>query len=513
MPLGRVRVLEDRSLRLERITLQDQGRYVCEADNVAGSLTASATLTVLSMPVFKAKPVAQTVESGQKVSFQCSAHGNPAPFTFWSLEGSRELIFPGAPAGNYEAFASVDGYATLILKNSQVSNNVSSHVLNCMKFTMEMFQVVNSGAVIICSAVNAAGSVSARTRLTVVSKEDRPPPVIIHGPVNQTLPIGSVATLSCQASGIPVPIISWYKEDQFLRRSHKVKLTDSQKLEIFDLHKNDSGIYTCVASSKDGKATWSGHLLVENPKNPNINFFKAPEVAMLPGPPSRPHALNQSESSVTIAWAQNNKIGSSSLLGYQIELFGKEKGVVPTWTVVARKVTKQTFTQHLLTPGIAYVFLIRAENSHGLGPPSQISEPIFVGTDSILNWGSPVVTELSEARAALLSGTVVELTEAVPVFPTAVRIVWEILDAQWVEGIYIYYVQQDGASEKTNRNYGMLTVLHTGGISTFTVSGLAKWTRYEFFIVPFYKAAEGAPSNSRTVQTLEDGKHNHALII
>lgn len=121
MPLGRVRVLEDRSLRLERITLQDQGRYVCEVDNQAGALTASATLTVNASPIFKAKPLAQTVEAGQKVSFQCSVHGNPTPFLFWSIEGSRELIFPGAPSGNFEAFASVDGYATLILKNSQVN--------------------------------------------------------------------------------------------------------------------------------------------------------------------------------------------------------------------------------------------------------------------------------------------------------------------------------------------------------------------------------------------------------
>ncbi|KAG5894271.1 hypothetical protein JTB14_028125 [Gonioctena quinquepunctata] len=36
MPLGRVRVLEDRTLRLEQITLLDQGRYFCDADNFAG---------------------------------------------------------------------------------------------------------------------------------------------------------------------------------------------------------------------------------------------------------------------------------------------------------------------------------------------------------------------------------------------------------------------------------------------------------------------------------------------
>lgn len=51
----------------------------------------------------------------------------------------------------------------------------------------------------------------------------------------------------------------------------------------------------------------------------------------------------------------------------------------------------------------------------------------------------------------------------------------------------------------------MLTVLHAGDASGFQVSGLAKYTRYEFFLVPFYKTVDGRPSNSRTVRTLEDG--------
>lgn len=486
MPLGRVQVLEDRTLRLERITLSDQGRYTCEADNPAGSLTASATLTVYAPPTFSTRPLAQTVEIGQDVSFHCNAHGSPKPFIFWSFEGDRSLIFSGTSSTNYEAFNSQEGHSTLLFKNAQLQN---------------------SGTVIICSVVNAAGSASTRTRLTITSKEDRPPPVIIRGPVNQTLPINSVATLSCEATGNPKPMISWYKEGIPVIASEKVEMHKNGGLEISNLEKDDSGVYTCVASSKGGKATWTGHLRVENPKNPNINFFKAPEPVMLPGPPSRPHALNQSEGSVTITWGQNNKIGSSSLLGYQIEIFGREEGVIPSWTIVGRRIVGPTFTQHLLTAGVPYTFLIRAENSHGLGPPSQLSEPVLVGADNAQNWGNPEVTVLSEARASLVSGKIVQLTEALPVLSTAIKLTWEILDAQYVEGLYIYYVSLDSAPDLP-RSYSMLTVLHTGGSSGFTVNNLAKWSRYEFFLVPFFKTVEGQPSNSRIVRTLEDGKDN-----
>lgn len=495
MPLGRVRVLEDRTLRLEQVTLLDQGRYTCDADNFAGAVSASSLLTVHAPPTFTTRPLAQTVEVGQEVSFHCSITGNPKPFVFWSFEGDRALVYAGSPLGNFEAFTSSEGHSTLILKDAQVQN---------------------SGTVVICSAINVAGSISTRTRLTVTSKEDRPPPVIIRGPSNQTLPIDSVAYLTCEASGNPKPVISWYKEGVPVTSTPRVNMTNSGRIEILKLQKDDSGPYTCVASSRGGKATWTGHLLVENPKNPNINFFKAPEPIMLPGPPSRPHALNQSEGSVTIAWGQNNKIGSSSLLGYQIELFGREEGVTPTWTIVARRIPGPTYTQHLLSPDVPYTFLVRAENAHGLGPPSQLSEPTIVGPDSTQNWGNPEVTVLSEARANLVTtNDIVKLSEAIPVTSTSIKLIWIVSDSTYVEGLYIYYISLSSAPELP-KTYSMLTVLHTGGSSSFTVNNLTKWSKYEFFLVPFFKTVEGQPSNSKTIKTLEDGKlclHNTVMYL
>lgn len=47
--------------------------------------------------------------------------------------------------------------------------------------------------------------------LQVTSVEDVPPPLVEIRPTNQTLPLHSVATLSCQARGSPPPRIKWYK--------------------------------------------------------------------------------------------------------------------------------------------------------------------------------------------------------------------------------------------------------------------------------------------------------------
>ena len=61
-----------------------------------------------------------------------------------------------------------------------------------------------------CGAVSESGSVMARSEIDVSKEVDRPPPIIQLGPVNQTLPIRTSASLPCQASGDET--ISWLKD-------------------------------------------------------------------------------------------------------------------------------------------------------------------------------------------------------------------------------------------------------------------------------------------------------------
>ncbi|XP_011502579.1 PREDICTED: roundabout homolog 2-like [Ceratosolen solmsi marchali] len=46
MPIGRGHILDDKSLRIDRVLSTDQGTYICEADNGVGTISANATLTV-----------------------------------------------------------------------------------------------------------------------------------------------------------------------------------------------------------------------------------------------------------------------------------------------------------------------------------------------------------------------------------------------------------------------------------------------------------------------------------
>jgi Immunoglobulin I-set domain. len=46
MPIGRAQILDDRSLRIENVESADEGLYICDAENLVGSVSARASLTV-----------------------------------------------------------------------------------------------------------------------------------------------------------------------------------------------------------------------------------------------------------------------------------------------------------------------------------------------------------------------------------------------------------------------------------------------------------------------------------
>jgi hypothetical protein len=62
---------------------------------------------------------------------------------------------------------------------------------------------------------------------------DRPPPIIRQGPSNQTLGVDSVALLKCQASGDPIPSISWLKDGvSLLGKDPRMSLQELGSLQI-----------------------------------------------------------------------------------------------------------------------------------------------------------------------------------------------------------------------------------------------------------------------------------------
>lgn len=99
---------------------------------------------------------------------------------------------------------------------------------------------------------------------------------------------------------------------------------------------------------------------------------------------------------------------------------------------------------------------------------------------------------------------IVELVNAVAVNSTSIRLDWRLhitFNDEYIQGLYLRFRDVSSGSQ----NYNIITIMNAK-LETHVVGNLKKFTKYEFFIAPFYQSVEGQPSNSKVVQTLEDGK-------
>ncbi|NXP23784.1 LRIG2 protein, partial [Scytalopus superciliaris] len=77
---------EDDVFFIANVKMEDMGIYSCMAQNIAGGLSANATLTVLETPSFVRPLEDRTVTRGETAVLQCIAGGSPAPRLNWTKD-------------------------------------------------------------------------------------------------------------------------------------------------------------------------------------------------------------------------------------------------------------------------------------------------------------------------------------------------------------------------------------------------------------------------------------------
>ena len=81
-------------------------------------------------------------------------------------------------------------------------------------------------------------------------------PEITTHPQSVTTKEGDNVTLSCYATGNPVPAISWIKDGFPISNNSRISLSqDNNQLTMTNVKRTDSGEYQCVASNRVGKDT------------------------------------------------------------------------------------------------------------------------------------------------------------------------------------------------------------------------------------------------------------------
>jgi len=483
IPQGRSSIGADRSLRISRVKVQDEGIYVCRAENTVGHVEALARLTVHSKPSFSITPTDKIVGVGRTVSLRCEVTGNPPPAVYWNKETSQNLMFPRQDHGRF----SVSDGGTLVI---------------------EPVRKEDSGEYV-CQALSVAGSAFAKAKVTVRDVDPRPPPIIHQGPQNQTLPVDSVAMLQCHSSGDPAPAIRWYKNNRPLsERDPRIAILDSGTLQISDLHPSDTGIYTCKALSETGETSWSAALNVESSSNSRVVFHRTPEPSTFPGSPSKPMISEVEESSMKLTWKANSNHGASPISGYMVEYFSHETG--EGWVVAADNIRGQTFLVQNLRPDTSYLFLVRAMNTHGMSMPSQVTSGFRT-----LGGGrpKPVPGDFDISLVAeKLSGQVVSMKTPEVISSTAVKLNWEILKSnRFIEGFHVKYrvmpdIYEHLTSDTGRRRQGDYTVetVDSGTETMYVLRNLRSFTWFEIKVQPFYLSVEGQESQIKRVRTFED---------
>ncbi|XP_075675616.1 protein sax-3-like isoform X4 [Dermatophagoides pteronyssinus] len=508
----RASINENNSLRIVNVTEEDEGLYICQAENLVDRISHSATLIVHSKPTFLIEPNDVRVTINSMARFDCIASGNPRPSVFWNKEGNQFLMFPD---NKYERFM-VTPEGSLII--SPVKKEDKGYY--------------------VCSALSVVSSARTKAYLNISSSIDLPPPIIVLGPADQTLPEHTTAMLPCDVIGQPVPTLKWFFNNSPLPVNNVARFSqlDSGTLQIDDLQLSDSGEYKCLAYSENGEASWSAKLLVASPHSTNTMFHRMPDPATFPDAPSRPNILNVTENSITIQWIRSGRDGSSPFKGIIIEYFSPDHH--NEWIKAAKGIQSDHFTITGLKSGSRYYFIVRSENNHGIGPPSPISYEArtlgsiqistttvdMVNNNNHHNMLTTKMLDMNDIRKKL-ENTIIELKDVRTISSSAVKLFWNIHsngNHDYIEGFYIRYRKIDPNQEYNHNNnnynhhhnhnhhrenysenkYQMHTV-YNGGASSYIINNLPKYTTFEFFLVPFFKSIDGRPSNSRIVRTLE----------
>lgn len=159
-------------------------------------------------PFITVTPLDARVGINGTASFECATSGSPPPTTYWTHEGSGNVVGSGQTWGGGRW--SVDSNNTLTVRGVKREDQ----------------------GYYVCSAVGVAGSALARAHLEVQDLADMPPPLIALGSSNQTLPLGTEGEMPCEARGTPEPTVVWMRAGKMIKEDIRTTITPLGTLRI-----------------------------------------------------------------------------------------------------------------------------------------------------------------------------------------------------------------------------------------------------------------------------------------
>ncbi|VDK49439.1 unnamed protein product [Anisakis simplex] len=457
------------TLEIGNVQSRHEGKYKCVAKNADKSrISRDAKLSIrpennvgneFSEPSFALEPRGEVLDEGDSIVLECLANGWPKPDVRW-LKGSQAISADG------DRIRRLGTSSLLILKASP-----------------------NDAGVYTCRASNTQDSADSSATIQV-----KVAPEITTNPKSEIAQETTDVEFSCEASGKPGAVVSWYKNGEAIIASEYFVI-EANRLRILGLVRNDQGVYQCIADNDAGSVQASAQLIVDNAEalqqyyatliatsesmrhidNESDTFQLAASDGQ-PRVPSEPLGVRASvvgSRFVTLAWDPPvQRYGS--LLAYHI--FYKELGSTRERMINS---TSTSFTVTPLQPNTVYMFRLVAENEAGIGKStSQLS----------------VTTTKEQA----VPGKVRNL-QATALSPETIEVTWEPPGGNGPTAVQykLFYIRKDaGPNEKETQIVMKKT--------SYTLHGMDKYVEYVIRVEAEGSNGAGLSSEPVIVRTLSD---------
>ncbi|NP_001368673.1 Titin homolog [Caenorhabditis elegans] len=252
----------------------DQGRYVCEAENIHGVAQSFSVVEIKEAvdkdhvrPKFLEPLVNCSTCEGNEMVLECCVTGKPIPTITWYKDGLKLII-----ENRMLQYTDRKGVSRLNIMNVVMNDDgeYTCEAVNSLgkDFTHCTVKVVDMGLSKTRLTPVRSRSRSRSRSPSVVGGEIQRPPVVTRPLADATVTEGNRELLEVEVDGFPTPTIEWYHDGKLVAESRTLRTYFDGRvafLKIYEAHEEHNGQYVCKVSNKLGAVETRAIVVVEAP--------------------------------------------------------------------------------------------------------------------------------------------------------------------------------------------------------------------------------------------------------